>query len=144
MVFFGYLSHLIRVLRAGFIYDFGVLATFDVSGNKITTLHQALGKLVSLTSLLFADNLLDELPLELGLLTKLEHLSWRGNRLRVPPEICDGLFSVRTPTENPRGADRTIKYFERSVNPEPRTLNLRSCVSLPHPPAAVVRCPLRE
>ncbi|KAJ1485816.1 hypothetical protein T484DRAFT_1792182, partial [Baffinella frigidus] len=96
-----------------FIYDFGVLAVLDVSGNKIAKLQQALGKLVSLNSLSFADNLLDELPVELGLLTNLEHLTWRGNRLRAPPEICDGLFSVRTPTVNPRGADRTIKYFER-------------------------------
>ena len=129
--FFGYLT---RVFRAGFIYDFGVLATFDVTGNKITKLQQALGKLVSLTSLSFADNLLDELPLELGLLTKLQHLSWRGNRLRVPPEICDGVFSVCTPTPS-------------TLNPQPSTLNPQPSTLHPQPPTLhlqTCRCALRQ
>jgi len=99
------------------------LIILDLSYNLLTRLPSTIGYLVDLEKLIFHQNKISELPIELGQLYKIKELNLEGNPLTSPPQnILKGGYSIiipylrdRIPTGPPPPERRFISYIDPQI-----------------------------
>ena len=93
----NHLTHLPPTLLSAF-----KIITLELSGNRLISLD-GIGELVNLLDLYIDDNLLEYLPEEVSLLSKLKKLSAKRNKLTIAPnkpQIIPTSFLVHSMVEN--------------------------------------------